>query len=91
MLIGIIGLSDREFVEYCKKNDCLNYGSYFKDQLGNEYIHINKYTWLAGRQYDKILDLDPQRLELLTRISNLEDYQLGGIPLKNKVIASNDN
>lgn len=91
MLIGIIGLNCKEFNDYCKQRGCFEYSYGFKDQQGNEYFHITEYTWLAGRKFDKILDLDAQRLELLTRISNLEDYLLGGIPLQNKVIALNDN
>ena len=83
MLIAVIGLSQREFVKYCERRGFTKLSNRylkFKDSNGNEYLYCHNYMNVAGRRFDKILDLDQMRIDLIARLNSLYEYYIGYIP-----------
>lgn len=81
MVIGIIGLSRRDFTKFCTSNECVRVTEIeYKDSHNNRYICVDKYMNVCGRMFDKIIDLDPVRWDLIHRVANKNDYCIGRIP-----------
>ena len=83
MIIGIIGLSRRDFTKFCTSNDCIRItDSEYKDSHNNVYILVDNYMNACGRVFDRIIDLDPVRWDLIHRVTSKKNYYIGLAPLE---------
>lgn len=81
MIIGVIGLKEKDFEELFNKKDYTKCRNCFKDKHGNEFLYVNDYANVAGRQFDKILDLDQQRIDIVARLRDVDlaNYYIGTV------------
>ena len=83
MIIGIIGLSRRDFTNFCKTNECIRVTeTEYRDLQNNRYILVDRYLNACGRIFDRIIDLDPVRWDLIHRVTSKKNYHIGLAPLE---------
>lgn len=77
MIIGIIGLTHSQFDTFCRLR---GYNRVTEIEYKNEtdtYILIDNIMYLYGRHFDKVLDFDPLRMEVLKRMPYKDEYHIG--------------
>lgn len=79
MIYGIIGLNMRDFNTFCQNRNLKRIDNYtYRDIVDNEYVYLdNNPNHIIGRQFEKILDLDPIRLDLIRRLPKKDNYIIG--------------
>ena len=69
--IGIIGIKIAEFKDWCKTRQFKRTArekEYYDIYNDTRYIYIDNCMDYIGRQFDEIIDLDHNRLDLLYRL-----------------------
>lgn len=77
MIIGILGLSHGQFDTFCRLRGYDRVSEIEYKHETDNYILIDNIMCIYGRHFDKILDFNPLRMEVLKRMSDKNEYYIG--------------
>ena len=77
MIIGILGLSLREFNDYCRLRGFKRISETEYIDSIDTYICIDNIMRVHGREFNIIRDFDPLRLAVTQRMRDEKNYHFG--------------